>query len=286
MSRRLEGKVAIITGGSRGMGEATVRKFVEEGAKVLIGDVQDEAGQALAKELGAAVRYCHLDIADEAAWQAALKMAEDAFGPVTALVNNAAINAFRSILDIDKATFMNVLEVNLGGTFLGVKIVGGAMVRRRKGAIVNISSVDGMRGANTLSAYISSKWGVRGLTKAAAMEFGPRGVRVNSIHPGGVYTAMGNPTGQSLEETNKAYGMVPLQRIGMPNEVAQASAFLVSDEASYIHGAELTVDGGWVAGVYHAGLPGAPDDVDYGKPGVEHAAGKYLDAAFQAHNRR
>ena len=147
------------------------------------------------------------------------------------------------------------------------------------------SSIDGMRGANTLAAYVSSKWGVRGLTKAAALEFGPRGVRVNSIHPGGVYTAMGNPTGQSLDETNKAYGMVPLQRIGMPAEVAQASAFLASDEASYINGAELTVDGGWMAGVYHSGLPGAPDDVDYGNPDVEHAVGSYLDAAFQAHSR-
>ena len=285
MSKRLKGKTAIITGGARGMGEATARKFVEEGAKVLIADVQDEAGQALAKELGADTRFCHLDIADDTQWKAALAVAENAYGPVGVLVNNAAVNAFRSILELDKATFMKVIEVNVVGTFLGLQIVGGAMVQRRQGAIVNISSIDGMRGANALSAYVSSKWGVRGLTKVAAIEFGPRGVRVNSIHPGGVFTAMGNPTGRSLEETNKAYGMVPLQRIGMPNEVAQASAFLASDEASYINGAELTVDGGWMAGIYHAGLPGAPDDVDYGKPGVEHAVGKYLDSALEAHNK-
>lgn len=285
MTQRLKGKVAIVTGGARGMGEATVRKFVDEGAKVLIADVQDTPGQALADQLGASARFCHLDVSDEANWLTALAAAEQAFGPVTALVNNAAILAFRSILDLDKATFMKILEVNLVGTFLGVKTVGGAMVRRHQGAIVNISSIDGMRGANMISAYASSKWGVRGFTKAAALEYGPRGVRVNSIHPGGVNTAMGNPTDQPLAETNTAYGMVPLQRIGLPIEIAQASAFLVSDEASYINGAELAVDGGWTAGIYHAGMPGAPDDARYGEPGVEHALGKMLDDALQAHIR-
>lgn len=266
MNGRLEGKVAIVTGGARGMGEATVRKFVEEGARVLIADIDDGQGEALASELGANTCYCHLDISDEENWKAALKTAEVAFGPVSVLVNNAAILLFNTILAFDKASFLKVIEVNLVGTFLGVKTVGGAMVQQRKGSIVNISSIDGMRGANMLSAYNSSKWAVRGFTKTAALEFGPRGVRVNSVHPGGVYTAMGNPTGASLEEVNRAYDRVPLQRIGLPEEIAQASAFLASDEASYINGAELTVDGGWTSGIYYAGMPGAPDDANYGKP--------------------
>ena len=118
--------------------------------------------------------------------------------------------------------------------------------------------VDGFRGANTLALYSSSKWAVRGLTKTAALEFGPRGVRVNSVHPGGVDTAMGNPQGQTGEERNWAYGRVPLQRIGEPHEIAAASVFLCSDDASYIAGAELAVDGGWAAGYYHSYLPGAP----------------------------
>lgn len=281
MSNRLQGKVAIITGGARGMGEATVRAFVAEGAKVLIADVLQEAGEALARELAADTLFFPLDITQEEAWQAALAAAEERFGPVNVLVNNAAINRFRSIPETDKATFQKVLEVNVLGAFLGLRVVGGAMVRRRAGSIVNVSSVDGMRGANGYVAYVTSKWGVRGMTKAAAMEFGPRGVRVNSIHPGGVFTAMGNPVGMSLEDMNKSYDSVPLQRIGLPQEIAQATVFLASDHASYVCGAELAVDGGWSLGSYKMGLPGAPDDADYGEPGAQHALGTFLDSALQ-----
>lgn len=285
MGNRLLGKVAIITGGARGMGEATARTFVAEGAKVLIADVLQAEGEALARELGANARFFHLDISQEEGWQAALASAEELFGPVNVLVNNAAINRFRSILDTDKATFQKVLDINVIGTFLGLRIVGGAMVRRRAGSIVNISSVDGLRGANGYVAYVTSKWGVRGMTKAAALEFGPRGVRVNSVHPGGVFTVMGNPTGVSREEVNKDYGSVPLQRVGLPEEIAQASLFLASDAASYICGAELAVDGGWSAGNYTMSLPGSPDDAGYGQPDAEHAIGKFLDAAIQQSNR-
>lgn len=285
MGNRLQGKVAIITGGARGMGEATVRTFIAEGAKVLIADVLKAEGEALAAELGANARFFPLDISEEEGWQAALEAAEASFGPVNVLVNNAAINRFRSILDTDKATFQKVIDINVIGTFLGLKIVGGAMVRRRAGAIVNISSVDGLRGGNGYVAYVTSKWGVRGMTKAAAMEFGPRGVRVNSVHPGGVYTVMGNPVGTSIDEINKGYDLVPLQRVGMPEEIANATAFLASDQASYICGAELAVDGGWSAGRYTTSLPGAPGDENYGQPGAEHAVGNFLDDAIQQSNR-
>ena len=261
---RLDGKVAIVTGAARGMGEATARAFVAEGARVLVADVLEEEGRALTAELGEAARFCRLDVSSEESWAAALTAAESSLGPVNVLVNNAAINDFRSLLDYDKQSFQRVLDVNLLGTMLGLRYVGEAMVRRRSGAIVNIGSVDGTRGANGYSAYVTSKWAVRGLTRAAAMEFGPRGVRVNAVLPGGVYTAMGNPNGLSVEQINRGYTNVPLQRVGMPGEIAQASVFLASDQASYICGTELVVDGGWITGIYHPHFPGAPGDQGYG----------------------
>ena len=261
---RLEGKVAIVTGASRGMGEATARAFVAEGARVLVADVLEDEGRALAAELGEATRFCRLDVSSEESWSAALAMAESELGPVGVLVNNAAINQFQGILGYDVAQFRRVLDVNLVGTFLGLRCVGEAMVRRRSGAIINIGSVDGTRGANGYAAYVSSKWGVRGLTRAAAMEFGPRGVRVNAVLPGGVYTTMGNPQGLPVEQIDLGFRNIPLGRVGLPAEIAQASVFLASEQASYVCGTELVVDGGWVAGIYHPAFPGAPGDEGYG----------------------
>lgn len=255
---RLTGKVAIVTGGARSMGAATARLFVAEGARVLIGDVLEAEGQALAAELGQAALFHRLDVADESAWQAAVAAAEHAFGGIDVLVNNAGILKFGALLETSLADFRRVQEVNLCGCFLGMRSVAPRMFARGGGAIVNISSIDGMKGANAIGAYAASKWGVRGLTKVAALEFGHRGVRVNSIHPGGVDTPMGNPRGAQGAELNKDYTNVPLQRIGAPPEVAHASLFLASDEASYINGAELTVDGGWTAGHYYHGYPGSP----------------------------
>lgn len=278
---RLEGKIAIVTGGARGMGEATVRRFVAEGAQTLIVDRVSD-GEALAAELGTAARYCSADISSEADWVRALAECEGAFGTPDILVNNAAIMRFRSILECDPADFREVLDVNLLGTFLGLKTVGQAMVKKNRGSIVNISSVDGLRGANGYAAYSASKWGVRGLTKVASLEFGPRGVRVNSVHPGGIWTAMGNPADTPVDEINKGFGLVPAQRMGHSEEVAAATAFLASDEASYIMGAELAVDGGWTAGIYNPMLAGSPDDLDYGKRDETHGIAAYLDDAFRA----
>jgi 3alpha(or 20beta)-hydroxysteroid dehydrogenase len=165
---------------------------------------------------------------------------------------------FKTIVDTSRAEFDRVMDINLAGTFLGIKLVGGHMVTRGQGSIVNISSADGMKGANGLGAYCASKWGIRGLTKVAAMEFGHRGVRVNSIHPGGIDTAMGNPYGEPKQDVNKRYSMVPLQRVGDPDEVARTSLFLASDESSYLCGAEIAVDGGMLCGQYYIGFPGAP----------------------------
>lgn len=255
---RLRNKVAIITGGARGMGGATSRLFVAEGAKVVIADVLDDDGGKLAAELGDSALFVHHDVSDEASWHALLEKAIAKFGGVDVLVNNAGVLLFKSIAETSLADFERVIDINLVGTFLGVKIVGAHMIGRRHGSIVNISSVDGMKGANSLSAYNASKWGIRGLTKAAAMEYGHKGVRVNSVHPGGIDTAMGNPYSEARAEANKRYTMVPLQRIGEPSEVAYTSLFLASDEASYLCGAEIAVDGGMLTGQYYVGFPGAP----------------------------
>ncbi|TXH05828.1 MAG: glucose 1-dehydrogenase [Nevskiaceae bacterium] len=255
---RLQDQVAIITGGARGMGAATTRVFAAEGAKVIIADVLDADGEKLAKELGSRALFVHHDVSSEASWQNVIARTEAAFGVIDVLVNNAGVLLFRTIADTSLADFERVIGINLNGTFLGTKLVGARMVARGKGSIVNISSADGMKGANGLGAYCSSKWGIRGLTRVAAMEFGHKGVRVNSVHPGGIDTAMGNPYAQEKAEVNKRYTMVPLQRVGEPEEVARTSLFLASNESSYLCGAEIAVDGGMLTGQYYVGFPGAP----------------------------
>lgn len=255
---RLSEKVAIITGGARGMGAETSRLFVQEGAKIIIADMLDADGEALAAELGEAAHFCHLDVSDEASWKALIEDTLARFGRIDILVNNAAVLVFGTITSLSKDDFERALSVNLTGTFLGIQAVAPTMKTQRTGAIVNISSVDGLRGTNALAAYVSSKWGVRGLTKVAALELGLHGIRVNSVHPGGVNTAMSNPDNRSLDEINEAYRHVPLQRVGNPEEIARATLFLASDESSYCNGSELAVDGGMAAGAYYAGVPGSP----------------------------
>lgn len=258
MMGRLDGKVAIVTGGARGMGAATCRLFVAEGAKVAIADVLEEQGRALADELGDAAQFWKLDVTSEDEWARVVSEVGQALGPVDVLVNNAGILLFKGLLDTTKADYERVLGVNLVGEFLGIKAVAPGMISRGRGSIVNVSSVDGMKGANSLVAYASSKWGVRGLTKVAAMELAHKGIRVNSVHPGGVDTIMSNHDGRARSELDKSYTNVPLQRVGAPEEVAAASLFLASDDSSYMNGAELVVDGGMTVGTYYDGFPGAP----------------------------
>ncbi|MBU6393014.1 MAG: glucose 1-dehydrogenase [Sphingomonadales bacterium] len=258
MTGKLAGKVAIVTGGARGMGAATSRLFAAEGAKVAIVDMLEAEGIALAAELGETTRFWKHDVTSEAGWTALVAEVEAAFGGVDVLVNNAGIIIFKGLLDTSAEEYRRVLDVNLVGEFLGIKAVAPGMIARGKGSIINVSSVDGMKGANCLVAYSSSKWGVRGLTKVAAMELGHRGIRVNSVHPGGVDTIMSNHANVAREELNASYTNVPLQRIGGPEEVAAATLFLASDDASYIHGTEIVVDGGMTTGVYYTGFPGAP----------------------------
>lgn len=255
---RLQGKVAIVTGGARGMGGATSKLFAQEGAKVVIADLLEDEGRKLAQELGASALYVRHDVSDEASWNNVIEQTLQAFGEPDVLVNNAGVLLFRTLQETSKADFERVININLIGSFLGAKLVGARMIARGRGSIVNISSTDGMKGANGLGAYCSSKWGIRGLTRVAAMEYGHKGVRVNSVHPGGIDTAMGNPYAEAKDEVNKRYGWVPLQRVGEPVEVAQASLFLASDESSYLCGAEIAVDGGMLTGSYYVGFPGAP----------------------------
>jgi 3alpha(or 20beta)-hydroxysteroid dehydrogenase len=257
MTASMTGRIAIITGGARGMGAATVRAFAGAGATVIIADVLDAEGAALAADVPGSA-FHHLDVSSEPAWEAFVATVLASHGRIDALVNNAAILMFKDIDSLTSNDLDRILGINLKGPIFGMKHVGRAMKAAGKGAIVNISSVDGLRGANGLGGYAVTKWGLRGISKTAAIEFGHHGVRVNSIHPGGVNTVMGNPGGATGDALQKDYTMVPLQRIGEPHEIAAASLFLCSDAASYINGAELAVDGGWSAGVYHSMLPGGP----------------------------
>ncbi|MDB5702361.1 MAG: short-chain dehydrogenase/reductase [Sphingomonadales bacterium] len=255
MAGRLEGRVAIVTGAARGQGEATARLFASEGAKVILGDVDDVEGAAAAKAIGGDAVYEHLDVSDEANWQAVVESATKRWGGVDVLVNNAGINIPASVAGMSKDQFLKVLEINLVGAWLGMKSVAPVMFAKSSGSIVNIVSSSGMWAMNGLSAYGSSKWALRGLSRNAALEYGPRGVRVNAVFPGGINTRMGNITEEPVEDLNKYYVGQPIKRIGEPVEVARVSLFLASDESSYMCGAELSVDGGQTLGVFTPFLP-------------------------------
>jgi 3alpha(or 20beta)-hydroxysteroid dehydrogenase len=246
---RLDGKVAVVTGAARGMGAAEARLFVREGAKVAIADVLDEEGKSLADELAPRAVFVHVDVTDEDDWTEALDVVTRTFGVPDVLVNNAGILRYSPLLQTDTATFTQVLAVNLVGPFLGMKVVGGAMVAAgRPGSIVNVSSTGGLVGYSAIGAYVASKWGLRGLTKTAAIELGHAGIRVNSLHPGVVRTPMTDPDGTGAAIPSAAFAGQPVARIGEPEEVAELALFLASDASSYCTGAEFVADGGATAG--------------------------------------
>ena len=236
------------------MGEATVRLMVEEGAKVLIGDVLDAPGQQLADELGDQVRYAHLDVSKKDDWLSAVKQASE-LGPLTVLVNNAAILFQKTIMDTTEEDFMRIVSINQLGVFLGMQSVFDSLKANGGGSIINVSSIDGLQSKNSLAAYSGTKWAVRGMTKAAALEMGKYRIRVNSVHPGGIYTAMHGAQFMSQQEADGFYQHHALPRVGLPREVAALTAFLASDEATYSTGAEFIADGGWSAGLVTDSLP-------------------------------
>lgn len=245
---RLDGKVAIITGAARGQGEAEARLFAREGAKVVVADVLADEAAAVAADIGDAALALTLDVTDEAAWQRAVAAAEEAFGPVTTLVNNAGILDFDAVDRYDVERFRRVLEVNVVGCFLGIKSVVPSMKRAGGGSIVNISSNGGMEGLPFLSAYSSSKWALRGLSRSAAIELGRKGIRVNTVHPGGIDTPMTRFGGDVPNDSAAFYQNLPIKRVGTVDDVAPVVLFLASDEAGYVTGAEYAVDGGHLAG--------------------------------------
>lgn len=256
---RLAGKVAIITGAAGGQGAATAALFAEHGAKVVIADIAEDDGRSVAAKIGTDALFHRLDITDERSWTTLVDATVARWGRIDILVNNAAIVHYASILEISAADFEQVYRVNVVGAFLGIKWTAPVMIGQGGGAIVNIGSTAGLWGMNGLAAYSASKWGLRGLTRAAAMELGHRGVRINTIVPGGINTRMTNSDNGPAEALNKDFQKQPIQRIGEPEEVARASLFIASDEASYICGAELTVDGGMTLGKYIDFMAGSPD---------------------------
>ena len=245
---RLDGKVAIVTGAARGTGEATARMFVREGARVILGDIADDGGEQVAADLGPEAHYVHLDVTSEEDWGRAVQAAVDRFGGVDALVNNAGVLLMAAIEDTTLADFERVVGVNQTGTFLGIRSVIEPMKRAGGGSIVNVSSIDGMTAKNGLVAYSSSKWAVRGITRVAALELGKFGIRVNCVCPGLIETPLTQIVSDSPAIREQMVSWHALERAGQPEEVASAVLFLASDDASFVTGHSLVVDGGWTAG--------------------------------------
>jgi 3alpha(or 20beta)-hydroxysteroid dehydrogenase len=241
---RLDGKVALITGAARGQGEAEARLFASEGARVVLTDVLDDIGGAVAADINAT--YAHLDVRDEAAWQSVCAQAVAAHGQIDILVNNAGVFHSASLIDTTIEEYERVIAINQTGVFLGMKTVAGAMKQAgNAGSIVNISSVAGLQGTPNCSAYCASKWAVRGMTKVAARELGKFNIRVNSVHPGLIDTDMMQELPYiQAGKLDRAVKNIPLRRTASANEVANVVLFLASDESAYCTGGEFTVDGG------------------------------------------
>jgi 3alpha(or 20beta)-hydroxysteroid dehydrogenase len=243
---RFQGKTVLISGGARGQGAVEARMIVAEGGKVVITDVLEAEGQALAAELGVAARFlCH-DVTEEAGWAeavaAAKAMGAGSGGGLHGLVNNAGIYIPKALMDTDAALFERHMRINQLGCFLGMKAVVPAMEQAGGGSIVNISSTAGLRGSPNAIAYSATKWALRGMTKAAAIDLAPRGIRVNSVHPGPIDTEMLKV--RTEEEMQQRVKLVPMQRKGTAEEVAKLVLYLLSDDSAYITGSEMAIDGG------------------------------------------
>ena len=248
---RLEGKVAIISGGARGMGAAEARLFAKEGARVVIGDVLDDQGKQVEAEIaetGGEATYVHLDVTSEADWANAVRTAIGSFGKLDVLVNNAGIAIWSARDDATAEEWDRVMDVNAKGVFLGTKAAIPEMRKAGGGSIVNISSISGMVGQENIHpGYNASKGAVRLLTKATAIQYAKDGIRVNSVHPGPIATPMTEAGRSDPEHFQRTLERTPLGRYGQPEDVANGVLFLSSDESSYMTGSELVIDGGVTA---------------------------------------
>jgi 3alpha(or 20beta)-hydroxysteroid dehydrogenase len=252
---RLDGKVMLITGAARGLGEVIGQRAVEQGAKAVLCDVRDELGKEVAERLGDDAEYVHLDVRDEESWANAVEFTQSRFGRLDALVNDAAILRVGSLETFSVQDFRDLVDTNQLGPFLGMKAAVPAMRAAGGGSIVNVGSVDAMHGMGGVCAYAGTKWALRGLTKCAAQELGPLGIRVNAVHPGGIRTEMG--VGLVLPDIDLTHDQVKtlwaLQRFPELSEVANVILYLTSDEASYTTGQDIAVDGGASIGPrYHS----------------------------------
>jgi len=257
--KRLDGKVALVTGAARGIGASIARLFADEGAAVLLADRRDELGEEVAAGIRAAggrSRYCHLDVTDESAWVAAVEATRSEFGGVDVLVNNAGIIRVKPLLETTQGEFQALLETNLLGAFLGTKAVVASMRARGGGSIVNFSSVQGLEGREGMAAYSAAKFGVRGFSKSAAIELGPHSIRVNTLLPGPTRTKMTERKGWRDEDYDRAYSGYPLGRMADAMEIARVALFLASDESSFCTGGDFVVDGGVSAGKPRVGVEG------------------------------
>ena len=247
---RLDGKVALVSGGSKGQGEAEAKLFAREGARVVLGDILDEEGRMVEAEInetGGEARYVHLDVTSEDDWAAAVREAVDSYGRLDILVNNAGIALRKVVEDTSVEEWDRVQEVNSKGVFLGTRAVIPAMRDGGGGSIVNISSIAGLVGMSSSAAYSASKGAVRLLTKSTAVQYGPEGVRCNSVHPGFVETDMTKEMLSDSEERARRLAMTPLGIFANAHDVALAVLYLASDESRYVTGSELVIDGGITA---------------------------------------
>jgi 3alpha(or 20beta)-hydroxysteroid dehydrogenase len=245
----LSSLVVLLSGGAGGQGSTEARQFVERGARVVIADVRADEASALARELGDAALAVRLDVTDESAWVDAVEATERRFGPLTTLVNNAGVGTPALIADDTRESFRRTLEVNLAGSFLGIKHAAPSMMRAGGGSIINIASISGLGGFGGGGAYSASKWALRGLTRSAAADLAPAGIRVNCVHPGVVDTEMIRAHGTPVEEVlERNRPRLLLGRLAQPEDIAAVVLFLASDRSSYMTGSDLVVDGGWSTG--------------------------------------